>query len=719
MNINFYYFPYSGLFNAITSLLLGSFVIFKNFKSSTNKRFAFFSFSVAWWAINYFIWLSSKSSGQALFFIRTAMVGAILIPAAYSYFITSFLGRRRNVVDVFNFIVGTLFVCFSFSPLFIQQVEPRLFFPFWPVPGYLFNLMLLYFIFHVVYVIIVLWKAMQEAQGLKKIQIKYVFFGTIIGYAGGCTNYFLWYNIPVPPYLNILVSGFIFCVAYAIVKHQLLDIEIIIKKTLVFAGLFITSYAIFASFAYLGSVVFENVVQSKWIALVPSVFIIVLTLRPLESFLRNITDKYLFQKKYDYRKLLRTFSEEVLTVLDLEMLVNLTVNKLVEIMKLNNASILLLGDEEIGTRIVASAGNVESEYKLNGNEDLVAYMQKQGGYVLREEVSQEEATVSNLRNKMNIMRANLMIPLIHQKDMVGVLTLGKKKSDEGFSQDDIDILVPLAKTLSIAISNAQLFEQLSEAQAQAAQGEKMAVIGTLSAGINHEICNPLGIARGQCEMFLLNLQEGIYKDKSLEELLEKAQEIMHKVINETDRATVITRKLSSFAKPAKGELKNNVDIKEELEKVVSLVEHDLNLDNILIEKHLQKDIPYIAADSKQIQEIFFNVIRNGAQSIEGAGKVIIRVSSDSKKVYVEIEDTGMGIDGKNLKQIFNPFFTTKEPGEGTGLGLFIVKQIVERNNGSISVTSEPDKGTVFRLVFSVSESESVEEVSSIDGEKVK
>jgi len=92
--------------------------------------------------------------------------------------------------------------------------------------------------------------------------------------------------------------------------------------------------------------------------------------------------------------------------------------------------------------------------------------------------------------------------------------------------EDIDILQTVSKTLAVAIVNARLFEQLSEAQAQAAQREKMAVIGTLSAGLNHEICNPLGIVRGQCEMFLLNMEEGIYKDKSSEELVEKAREII-------------------------------------------------------------------------------------------------------------------------------------------------------------------------------------------------
>src|SRR3989344_9541262 len=102
----------------------------------------------------------------------------------------------------------------------------------------------------------------------------------------------------------------------------------------------------------------------------------------------------------------------------------------------------------------------------------------------------------------------------------------------------------LARTLGIAIANAQLFDELSKTQAEAAQREKMAVIGTLAAGINHEICNPLGIVRGQCEMFLLNLRDGIYSSKDRDEICQIATDIMNKVIKETDRATGITKKLS-------------------------------------------------------------------------------------------------------------------------------------------------------------------------------
>jgi two-component system NtrC family sensor kinase len=282
---------------------------------------------------------------------------------------------------------------------------------------------------------------------------------------------------------------------------------------------------------------------------------------------------------------------------------------------------------------------------------------------------------------------------------MGVLSLGKKKSDEDYTQDDLDILLPLARTLAIAISNAELFEELGKTQAEAAQKEKMAVIGTLSAGINHEICNPLGIARGQCEAFLLNIKDGLYDDKNPHELLQKAKEIMTKVIKETDRATAITKKLSSFAKPAKGEAEL-INIDKEVDEVLGLVGYELKLEKIEVEKRVEKEIPAISADRKQFQEVLFNLVRNAGQAIGEKGKITISAWSEKGKVLIDIQDTGSGIPEDKLKELFNPFFTTKEPGKGTGLGLFIVRQVVEKNGGRIYLKeTKVGEGTTFRIEF--------------------
>jgi len=281
-----------------------------------------------------------------------------------------------------------------------------------------------------------------------------------------------------------------------------------------------------------------------------------------------------------------------------------------------------------------------------------------------------------------------------------VLSLGKKKSDEEFTKDDLDILLPLARTLAIAVANAQLFEELAKTQAEAAQKEKLAVIGTLSAGINHEICNPLGIVKAQCEAFLLDVEDGILVGKSSGDLLDRTTTIMRGALKQIDRATAITQKLSNFAKPIKEPTAQPVSVAQEVDEVLLLVGHDLQLEKIAVEPQILPDLPPILVDRRQLQEVLFNLIRNAGQAIQPPGTIYVRARMNGEaQVRIEIADTGSGIPPEKLGKIYDPFFTTKEPGKGTGLGLFIVRQIVERNKGRISVESTVGKGTAFFLDF--------------------
>jgi len=491
---------------------------------------------------------------------------------------------------------------------------------------------------------------------------------------------------------------------YAIVRHKLMNIEVIIKKTLVFAGLLAS---VFATLVLPTLLIQEYILRGagvggRIIGLIISGIIIIVSLRRIENFLVNITDKFLFQKKYDYKDLLKTFTGEVLTVLNLGKLVKLTVDKLSDIIKIQSCGILLMNKERNRYELVASSGIGRKNVNLGTENTLATFLSRTRAYLSVKHQGKDSVLPLKIIKDMNALKLELAIPLVAHDELIGILTLGKKKSDENYTQDDMDILLPLARTLAIAISNAEMFDELGKTQAEAAQREKMAVIGTLSAGINHEICNPLGIARGQCEAFLLNIKDGLYKNKTYQELFEKAKTIMEKVIHETDRATVITKRLSSFAKPSKGEISHDISIKSEVDEVLALVGHELKMDNVDIVKKIDGDLPLISGDEKQLQEVFFNLIRNAAQAMNGKGRVEIQGVEEDGKIIVTIEDTGHGIPEDKLAQIFNPFYTTKEPGKGTGLGLFIVRQVVERNHGRISVKSKVGAGTIFTLEFPVS-----------------
>ncbi|MFH1836810.1 MAG: HAMP domain-containing sensor histidine kinase [Candidatus Omnitrophota bacterium] len=232
------------------------------------------------------------------------------------------------------------------------------------------------------------------------------------------------------------------------------------------------------------------------------------------------------------------------------------------------------------------------------------------------------------------------------------------------------------------------------------QKDKIDIISALAIGVNHDICNPLGIARGQCEMFLLNLEDGVYESKTEKELLEKAADIMNKVIRETDRVTVITRRLASFARCLKSEKTEDIEIKKEMEEIISRVREEEDFKEREIRLEIKDDTLHVSADGCQIREVLCNVIQNAAEAAGDKGKVEIQAKKTDDGVSVEVKDNGPGINEKDAEKIFDPFFTTKKAANGAGLGLFIAKQIMEKNKDTMQVKSNIGEGTVFTLRFS-------------------
>jgi len=705
-----FFISISAIVNAITSTILGIVIYRANRHSIVNRTFAVFAAYVALWSYPYILWPFSQTKADCLFWFRMLHIGAILIPVGFYHFVISFLGKANRKSIILAYFIAGFFLAFSFSKYYILDMKPISFLPYYGVPGVLYVPFLIMFFAYTAYSLYLLLADYRSSEPQRKSQIFLVGVGTLIGFAGGSTNYLPWFNIPFPPFLNCLVSVYVMATAYAIVKHKFLDIEVIVKRTLVFAGLLAS---IFAMLVLPTLIIQEYLLRTasssgKMVGITISGIIIILTMRRIESFLINLTDKYLFQKKYDYKELLKTFTTEVLTVLQLDKLVSLTVDKLTDIVKMKSAAVLLFDDEKQQFNVMASRNIKDPSVTLVRPDGIVTFMDETHGYVLVSELREKNMSIpDSIQEIIDKLNAELIIPMVLHEEVTGVLSLGKKKSDENYTQDDLDILLPLAKTLAIAISNAELFVELGKAQAEASQREKMAVIGTLSAGINHEICNPLGIARGQCEAFLLNLKDGLYKTKTSGELIEKAKDIMTKVIKETDRATAITKKLSSFAKPSKGEAEI-VHIDKEVDEVFGLVGYELRLDKIEFHKDIQKNIPDLFVDKKQFQEVLFNLIRNAGQAIGEKGKVTITVKEENGNVFIDVQDTGSGIPEDKVKQLFNPFFTTKDPGKGTGLGLFIVRQVVEKNKGRIYLKeTKVGEGTTFRLEFPLGAKEGI------------
>lgn len=540
---------------------------------------------------------------------------------------------------------------------------------------------------------------MSRSDGLRYTQFKYLSIANAIAIIAGFEYFSRVFGLlRSPPIDDFILVVYLMVLAYAIVRHQLLDIEVIVKRTLVFTGLVGSVVAVVSLVAFVSQdVLVRYIAVPRWLSNIFAAMIIAGLYGPLRNRLTDVTEKYLFQKKYDYKELLKKFTDEVMVIVDLKQLLKMTVSTLSDTVKLESCSLLLLNKEKRTYELVASKGTNGQQLVLGEQEPFIEFLRETHEPI---GIDGKVRFPETVMNRMKQAKAQLSLPLHVHDDLIGVLCLGKKKSDEEFTQDDLDILLPLAHTLAIAVSNAQLVAELAITQAEAAQKEKLAVIGTLSAGINHEICNPLGIVKAQCEAFLLDIEDGILIGKSSNDVLDRTTTIMRVALKQIDRATAITQKLSNFAKPIKDPKIESVDVAKEIDEVLTLVGHDMQLEKINVEKDFQPTLPSIVVDRRQFQEVLFNLIRNAGQAIRPPGTIIVRAhTGKGTHLRIEICDSGGGISPERLGKIYDPFFTTKEPGQGTGLGLFIVRQIVERNKGRISVDSKVGEGTTFFLDF--------------------
>jgi two-component system, NtrC family, sensor kinase len=227
------------------------------------------------------------------------------------------------------------------------------------------------------------------------------------------------------------------------------------------------------------------------------------------------------------------------------------------------------------------------------------------------------------------------------------------------------------------------------------QSQKLAAIGELSAGIAHEINNPLAIIRQEAEImdYTLTRRGGDAPD------LKELQGSVRMIVQQVDRCTGIIRNLLNFAR-RREPVVQIVDLNRIIEDMTMLVEKEARNNQINIERHYDPELPLIFSDGPQLRQVILNLLTNASHAIGHDGTItIITRPGGTNTVEIEILDSGCGIPAKNLRKIFDPFFSTKPPGKGTGLGLSISHGLIRQLGGDIKVTSTVGLGTTFIITL--------------------
>lgn len=286
--------------------------------------------------------------------------------------------------------------------------------------------------------------------------------------------------------------------------------------------------------------------------------------------------------------------------------------------------------------------------------------------------------------------AELVVPSLKRKKLVGFVALGRRKNRHSYSHDEVAALSRLANSCAVALENARHFEELeaaaqklSSTQNMLIEQQRMADAGKLAMGLAHEIRNPLTGIKTFTE-FLLEK----YDDPQFRE------EFVRIIPAEVARITRIVQSLSDFAQPPLLKLKAT-DVQQVLSDTISLLSNECLKRDVHVTKQFESEPVYLNADPAALKQAFLNICLNALDAMENGGNLSIHSQLEGTIAVIRISDTGVGIRQEHLATLFNPFFTTKQG--GMGLGLAVVKQIVNQHLGVILVESNVGYGTTFEI----------------------
>jgi signal transduction histidine kinase len=282
----------------------------------------------------------------------------------------------------------------------------------------------------------------------------------------------------------------------------------------------------------------------------------------------------------------------------------------------------------------------------------------------------------------------LSVPLLYRGEATGVLNVYTGEQHR-FDNEEIRLLSALAHLSAIAIEKARLYEKVVDVEEQLRQNEKLSALGLLAAEIAHEIRNPLTV------MKMLFHSLGLRFDVGDARATDAA--VIHEKMEQLDK---IVERLLRFARTSEPEFQR-ANLNAIIEDVLLLVRHKLGQQGIELRKKLAEPLAEVPCDPTQIEQVLLNLILNAAQAMPQGGTLTLTTGSDNDRVSFTVGDTGQGMTAEQQSKLFQPFLTTKP--SGTGIGLAIVRKIVDTHRGRVEVRSRPGKGTQFRVALPLSQ----------------
>ncbi len=696
--------------SALTLYFIAS-VLLKGLKldDGKNQTFCFFNFTIFCWALAHMLWQLAETEAAAVYWVKYLVGASIFVPYAYFHFVINLTENLKFRAFAYaGYLLAAILFCLNFGKFIVLGVEPRLGFEFWPVPGVLFPVYIGGYVLMSVLGVGLLFHTYCKSEIEAKNKLRYILIGTAVGFAGGSTNFLLWFEIQVPPFGHGLVIVYLMGLGYTMLKYRILDFSEMAFRIL---GLILFSI-IFGALCAVGLVL---VLKAAYVDFSPSSFLFwwpALTLLsallmfvcpPVVRYVDDLIQTRLISGRLGYRQELRQLSDDVVSSLAEGDVYDVVVERIFGAMSLDFASVYVRRDlaSSFECRAIQGERTPVKTIESANLEVLVDFLRGQRHAIFLEEKMERSSSFrSNFQALFNsdlpFRSSDVFLPIGVQGSLYGFLVLGASRRSGAFSDVDLILLENLCAELALTIKSREM-ERMSN------QVEKLVSLGTMAAGLSHELRNPLVSVRTMTSLLKKNPTE-----------LKLTEEFSATVQRDVKRIFGIVEGVSAFAQDAKRPMES-VAIRDVIFEAQSGVSGRLALENVQLEVVLDKDMPRLHADLEQLIQVVRNIIENGINAISEWGErpelglITFRASLRGGGRYerkrwleMEISDNGPGISKDLQDRIFDPFATSRDTGArhgsaGTGLGLAIVSKIIERHQGHITVSSELNHGTCFRI----------------------
>jgi two-component system NtrC family sensor kinase len=714
------------LLTLICFLALAALAIFRGPKTQTN--FLFFTICIlgSFLYFDILFAFNAQSKETALRISRTDHFFIVYLFPVYIHFFHVYLNiSKRKWLIKAAYVYAFILMCFTPTPFYIASMQKHYFgyfakggvlYPFFGLAGLLVTL----------YVLIQIYQAIRsETSNSHKNRLKYLFAGFgIMGLMNGL-NVFTISGYPLYPPGNL---SFIPLTLFAVglFKHDLLDMGILIQKSLIYSLLTAFLTCLYTLLIIVANAVFKDAHLSDSIYFPVFFFILIaLVFGPLKSRVQDVVDRIFYKGKYDYQRTIKHVSQMIVSVLDYDAIAKLLTDTVTDAMLVKYCSVFLSDSSKrhfVNFSACAKQVNFDQPVKWRKESALVNFMKTHHQPVIKRKIVNIVPTAhkKDLLSDLEILNAEIALPLLFKEQLYGFIILGEKRSGDLFTQEDLDLLETLSSQSALALENAQSYkiiedlnkdlekkveertralkEALSEkerTQEQLIRSESLAAIGQLVAGVAHELNNPLTTVTSLVQAAIEDIEQldsENFLDADMIDDLKFADK-------ELDRARSIVSSLLGLSRQTQT-YSEAVDMNLVVKDALRILHNQYKHCELNIVESYAKDLPDIKGNFANLGQVALNIIQNAIQAvmdIKGAISLSTYFDMNKRQVVFLCKDTGPGVQEDVQEDIFKPFFTTKEVGKGTGLGLYICHEIIVKHGGTIEHQKSNEAGAVFEV----------------------